>query len=51
MDKLAPLLFRLADTIMDDDSRFTDEEIQQLSSIFKSLGDYLDMEETHEQTH
>tara|TARA_B100000131_G_scaffold308667_1_gene338280 strand:+ start:1419 stop:1571 length:153 start_codon:yes stop_codon:yes gene_type:complete len=48
MDKLAPLLFRLADVIMEDNSRFTDEEVQQLSSIFKSLGEYLDLEETHE---
>ena len=48
MDKLAPLLFRLADVIMEDDSRFTDEEVQQLSQIFKSLAEYLDLEENHE---
>ena len=48
MDKLAPLLFRLADTILEDDSKFTDEDIQQLSSIFKSLGAYLDMDEPHD---
>ena len=48
MDKLAPLLFRLADVIMEDNSRFTDEEVQQLSSIFKSLGEYLDLEENNE---
>ena len=29
MDKLAPLLFRLADVILEDNSRFTDEEIQE----------------------
>tara|TARA_E500000331_G_scaffold203073_1_gene194850 strand:+ start:1793 stop:1945 length:153 start_codon:yes stop_codon:yes gene_type:complete len=48
MDKLAPLLFKLADVIMDDSSRFTDEEIQQLSETFKSLAEYLDLEEHNE---
>ena len=48
MDKLAPLLFRLADVIMEDDSRFTDEEVQQLSNTFKSLAEYLDLEENNE---
>tara|TARA_B100001989_G_C24169818_1_gene283710 strand:- start:187 stop:339 length:153 start_codon:yes stop_codon:yes gene_type:complete len=48
MDKLAPLLFRLADVILEDNSRFTDEEIQQLSHTFKSLAEYLDLEENHE---
>ena len=48
MDKLAPLLFRLADVIMEDDSRFTDEEVQQLSHTFKSLAEYLDLQENHE---
>ena len=48
MDKLAPLLFRLADVILEDNSRFTDEEIQQLSNTFKSLGNYLDLEENHD---
>jgi len=48
MDKLAPLLFRLADVIMEDDSRFSDEEVQQLSQTFKSLAEYLDLEENNE---
>tara|TARA_B100000073_G_C23621683_1_gene528806 strand:- start:564 stop:716 length:153 start_codon:yes stop_codon:yes gene_type:complete len=48
MDKLAPLLFKLADVIMEDDSRFTDEEVQQLSHTFKSLAEYLDLEENNE---
>ena len=47
MDKLAPLLFKLADAIMED-SRFSDEEVQELASIFRSLGDYLDLEENHD---
>ena len=47
MDKLAPLLFRLADVIMED-TRFSDYEVQQLASTFKSLGEYLDLEDTHE---
>ena len=33
---------------MDDSSRFTDEEIQQLSETFKSLAEYLDLEEHNE---
>ena len=48
MDKLAPLLFRLADVIMEDNSRFSDEDVQELASIFRSLGDYLDLEENHD---
>ena len=47
MDKLAPLLFRLADVIMED-TRFSDDEVQQLASTFKSLGEYLDLEEIHD---
>ena len=48
MDKLAPLLFRFADVIMEDDSRFSDEEVQQLSHTFKSLAEYLALEENNE---
>ncbi len=33
---------------MEDDSRFTDEEVQQLSHTFKSLAEYLDLEENNE---
>ena len=43
MDKLEQILYRVADAIMEDDSRFSDEEIQSLSIIFRSLGEYLDL--------
>ena len=31
-----------------EDSRFSDEEVQELASIFRSLGEYLDLEENHD---
>jgi hypothetical protein len=51
MDKLEKLLFKVADAIMDDNSRFSDEEVQALSIIFRSLGDYLDLVTENETEH
>tara|TARA_B100000131_G_scaffold299877_1_gene320764 strand:- start:971 stop:1126 length:156 start_codon:yes stop_codon:yes gene_type:complete len=51
MDKLEKLLFKVADAIMDDNSRFSDEEVQALSIIFRALGEYLDLVTENETEH
>ena len=51
IDKVEQLLFKVADAIMEDNSRFTDEEVQSLSIIFRALGEYMNLVTENETEH